>query len=601
MTCITDILRARAYGLSVTTPLNTLLSSHGNTEESIVNEFVTAVSDYDLTGDIEGLVATTAMFCEYCVIGNKTKERLWNLFGFTYPLLCRVCFMQETSPEAIDCRKEAMNLLRFYVKTGLFDEQLVQNDIFVQKIFYNLSIKGLFVSSSILLEAIMEKKGSIIELHSIPNVDTILSRMDSLHVGVFLTLMNYLVFDPSTPKSSIVASNVQLLIDTGVFEKMMKLLSLSAYSLAIVHLLQNNSIDESNNLVGNFYRRYPTEVVEFPEVDIQFTGIEGTYAADVVSDILFLLTASITAVPNEQFVSICSESDLMIILASLYQSINVLEIPTPYSLDSDNIHHSLFSQFLRLLSYLPQHYLFKEDDEYEYDGVLVDIMEDLTSGELHISLVKPLSSFVENKLFRIQLSGVSLCVQHICSPTTDEKTKQCMYDMLGIFIKGSNANTDKMFEALTIPFSTFLTMVVEEYISSSVFFRSLVLNISGKTYGFASGSYVQQLNDLERVMPSMLNSLVTRIAVDGVNGQTICCMNTAIALLAINLSHIDEYVSLSSNNTTGFDYQVGKVCGIWKEKYPTEKRLNELCSVTQTSSELWNGVMHYCAARKMEE
>ena len=97
------------------------------------DQFIQACCHYLLHEDSSLLKNTTHFFVENTVVGNKDFHKISSIFGSSFPFIKQILF--DNNNDIIDQKNEFLYLLKFFVKTGYFDDLLVNDDEFIKNLF----------------------------------------------------------------------------------------------------------------------------------------------------------------------------------------------------------------------------------------------------------------------------------------------------------------------------------------------------------------------------------------------------------------------------------------------------------------------------------
>ncbi|ELP91248.1 hypothetical protein EIN_151750 [Entamoeba invadens IP1] len=590
---IIPIIQAQHYGNFQTQTFINAMKDILQCEDTIENSFVRSVMEYRMTHNIKTIQETVTVFCEYCIVGDKTKERLWNIFGSTFSYICEILFSNDSDKELTEEKIHLMSLMRYFVKSCLFTQELVSTQYFLENIFYLMKDDRLFVSSCLLIESILEQREHTFDLENIEYIDSIISNADTLHFGIFLIVVNYLLYEKDKSDEHIVMKNTEKLAKCGVIDRALKMLSLSSVSLAIIHLLENSCIEETDKLIANFYERCDNEMETYPDVDISFEGVQGIYACDIVSNIVFVISTILSNLDDKFAKEMLKDSDIGVVLESLYQTIGIENMQTPYRSDSENVVHLLFTQFIRLLSNIPIENIF--EDVQEDGGVIGSIVEDIQFGKIDESIQVPLLTVIENisreckekeQIFVGKTLGVIKMATKLLCGEKNENKRSMMYDMLGTLVRGSQENVEEFILSLEKPFGEFLSDSVEDCISSSVFFRTMMLNFVENKGFHLRNAFEKEYKIIQEYIPVFFRKLTNHVAKEGVDSNTMCCMNTSVLILGMKSVTIKDFLGEDYYNEN-FMGNLKTVVRAFVKKYPQDNNIEDLCKLTQTNHSVW--------------
>ena len=558
----------------------------------ISHKFVSAIIKYYVFEDSGELTNVTQQFCEYCIIGNKTLDRLFSLFGSVFQPIKMILFNDKN--ELFDVKCNLLTLLNFFVKTGHFNDQMVEDERFIYNIFELLKFDELFVNTSILLETILDKRSSVVDITILPFLFNSLNK-SYLHLGVFLSVMNYLIHTNSTDKH-IVEKNVQYFVEHRIIQKVISLLSLSTFDLAVIYLLQNGYIDEDSQLISSFNERCPLEIETYPDIDITFKGVQGTYAADIVSNILFVLSSIVDKLDEESQLTVMEKIRIDDVVYGLYESIDVETLPPNYSRSSENAFHSLFSQFLRFVSVLSSNLLVgKKNGSEMVNSMISDIGNDKIDHSFLIPLITSIEIIArgcnvkQREVIGTEKGLIGLLVSMIMDRSIEIKTSHIIYDLLGVLIRRSSTNTLTLISNIQVPLEILFANCSNYCVETSVFFRNLILNIIVDKIELDTEQKIKDKTEtsIRNAIPTFFKKTIEFINREGITSYTTCCMNTSILILGIYSTNMKE-IYQQWKNKKELKKEVEKVKVLFMKKYYNANRLKKLCDVTATSKQLWN-------------
>ena len=571
--------------------INLILKSNSSKQENIENDFISACLHYFIAEDSTELQEITHLFVEHCIVGKKDEYTLNTLFGNTVHLIQMILF--DDNNEIYDLKKEFLSLIRFYVKTGYFDDILVDNDLFIKHTFQLLQHNELFVKTSTLLEAIFERRTKSFDITTIDSLKEVFHSISYLHLGVFFPVMNYLIHNGEDKET--VHKNVMFLLNNKVIEKMIHMFSLSTVHLAIIYLVQNESIEESDQLVTKFKMNYHNDIEVFPEVNIHFEGIQGLYCADILTNMLFILSTMISEMEtNEQKEEMINNSSICDVMSNLYFCLDVDTMKL-----EDNSQHrifqSLFYQFVHLISSLPSSIILGSVDGLEFiDLILSDLEEDDLDNSIRQYLIGCLETIVrESTIEQKETLGTDKqfiqillhILQHNLCESNENTSNHLIYDVLGSLLRQSQRNMKTFFSVLYCPLDIFLQQCVTHCIETSVFFRSLMLNVMHDKIDCG----ITGLNDtIEQYAKQFFYQLLVSLNDRGISSHTTCCLNTVILIIGLFSYCMDELIYRLNEE---MKYTIRMIIDSFKMKYKSKELLKELCSITCTSEMIWESVV----------
>ncbi|BFU18599.1 hypothetical protein EHI8A_069230 [Entamoeba histolytica HM-1:IMSS-B] len=583
-------LNERSYGINNNyLPIVSAVCKSDSSD--ISHEFVSAIINYCVFEDSSELTNITQQFCEYCIIGNKTLDRLFSLFGLVFQPIKMVLFNDKN--ELFDVKRNFLILLNFFVKTGHFNDQMVEDERFIYNIFELLKFDELFVNTSVLLETLLDKRSDVIDITILPFLFDSLNK-SYLHLGVFLSVMNYLIHT-SSEDECVIEKNIHCFVEHGVIQKVISLLSLSTLDLAIIYLLQNGCIDEDDQLISSFNEHCQLEIETYPDIDIIFKDIQGTYAADIVSNILFVLSSIIDKLDDESQLITMKNIRIDDVVYGLYESIDVETLPPNYSGSSENVFHSLFSQFLRFVSVLSSKLLVGKKSGSE---MINSMISDIGNDEIDHSFLIPLITSIEiiargcnvkqREVIGTERGLIGILVSMIMDRSIEIKASHIIYDLLGVLIRRSSTNTLTLISNIQFPLETLFDKCSNYCVETSVFFRNLILNIIVDKIELGTEQKIKDITEasIRNAIPTFFKKTIEFINREGITSYTTCCMNTSIIILGIYSTNMQE-IYQQWKNIKELEKEVEKVKVLFMKKYYNATRLKKLCDATATSKQLW--------------
>lgn len=629
-------IQQNTYSITSKYQLYSLIDSLQSTE-SITQQFVEACCHYFVTNETGELPSLIHQFVEETIVGSKDKHVLYSSFGDSISFIQQLLFTSsfhseveskvesEMHSDLQNEKNELLTLLKFYVSTGYFDEELVSNDMFIQNLFGLLSDSQLFIKTSVLLEHILERRQQTIDLSSIVSVKDIMKSMSYLQLGIFLPVMNHLIHNQND--QLYIQQNCRVLRECNLFERVLKLLALSSNHLIILHLLQNEMVTQSEGIIHQFQMRYVNEIESYPEVDIDFSGVHGLYCIDISANILFILSTFISSLSStDDKVDMLKYTSLCEALSNLYLCLDIEDnthFISTTSTATRTLYQSLFYQYIHLLSCIPSTILLNTADgldlvelllldledndihqtvKYQFIGVLESIVRESTVEEKETlgsdkNLIHILLHFLEFHFERNE--------QNENSQQNETVSLHLVYDLLGSLIRRSSRNMTELFTQLHCSFHEFIQTCHDNCITTSVFFRSLLLNI-------LYDDIVGVTNTLDNTLDNCLNNsldikevmkeeaiifcfnLLNELSHQGITSHTTCCINTLMVILGIFSSlSLQSQLLQHLQQSQHYMETLQSLLSFFITKYSLDTHLNDLCSITQTSSSLWISSMNF--------
>ena len=231
-------------------------------------------------------------------------------------------------------------------------------------------------------------------------------------------------------------------------------------------------------------------------------------------------------------------------------------------------------------------------DEAGYDGFLADIVDDTLASPTHPARVQTLLYALERPLrtadARVReyvgrdLGVVGFVANELLTDAPDDLL-QVGYDALGSLIRGSEENTWVLLQTLPVPFTALLAHVEAHPVAASVFFRALLLNLTGNCTDLPAPPFASERLALAAAAPRVLDALARTIAGTEITHGTVCCLNTAVAIICA----LPDIRRKLANAVYPSPAAVYELCRRWKNRYTTPAAVHQLCDVTGTTAQFW--------------
>ncbi|ELP83507.1 hypothetical protein EIN_377620 [Entamoeba invadens IP1] len=561
---LSTFIRSRSYGMHIQ-------SCFYNIHE-MTDCFIFAVEEHVEKGETT-ILNVVPSFCQWVVDGDKTKIRLWEIIGKTFSSIWAL-----STCKCGKCEKSQINmlwLLRFLVSSEVFKNSLYSEPIKIL-CFDFIKNRNLFVRTCLLLEQLIDTDGVVMTFDD--EFCQLLSSLDLVDTGVALGI----IIKTLTKKTERNREDAKNLLKYGIVNKILKLLSLSTYSLAIIHLLQNSCISEKDEAVKKVRNNVENESKTYPEVDLTFTTTQGVHSADVVSDVLFFLMILFDLISQKKAIKLVKESEMTIAMIQLHDSIDIDSLPDGYTPLSQHPLHALFGQYIHFISMLPKEDIMK-------NGMIDIAMDDISQAKECFKA--PLFSFVEavvrecNLQEKIYIGKTCGAIKSAISMLYGKMNcdTHVIFDALGCLIRKNEENSKELIECIPESFDKFLKRCERECVSSCVLLRSLLLNILfDKSGGNAMQQYQKIVNEM---MPNIFKQLVDHLKANGVNGHTACCLNTIVLILGIH-PNVDLFIQ-NVNNTKIYFEEINKLVQTFEKRYTKDDQIEVLLEITMTTKKLW--------------
>ena len=544
----------------------------------IINEFISKSISYLQYNNDSELVKITSDLYDFCISGNKKNDYLEFLFGTVFPFVCEILFDGNDSLNEV--KRILLELLKFFIKTDLFDGYFV-NDLFLERLFELLQHQELFISISTLLECIFERSELSFDLTKIKSLSNTLKSISYLHLGVFLPVIMYLIHDNNG--TEVIKRNIELLNNHNIFIKILHLLSLSNTNLSIIYLLQNDCIEQNNHLIQHFKYNYEREIECYPEIEIQFDGIQGIYSMDVISNILFVYSLFIHSYTHKNdIINALENTQINEVLIYLYDCIDLESISIDGNIN--HIQYRLFSQLMHLISLIPINDYMKEEGVELLDMIISDIEEEIIDKKIKILLLKIFEMKIrdlndeEKEIIGIERKMIKYLIEMI--EENDEEMKRLIYDCLASLIKYNEKNMNLMIKLIG-RIEIFIDKCINNIIESNVLIRSILLNIKENK--------LSKKKKIEKIMMKKMNKIMDNLMINIIgkelNSNTICSLNTIIVINGIYKEIIQK--ELNDN----YD-KMKIIISLFTKRYSNEKEIEELSLLTNISKSIWlNGII----------
>ena len=544
----------------------------------IINEFISKSISYLQYNNDSELVKITSDLYDFCISGNKKNDYLEFLFGTVFPFVCEILFDGNDSLNEV--KRMLLELLKFFIKTDLFDGYFV-NDLFLERLFELLQHQELFISISTLLECIFERSELSFDLTKIKSLSNTLKSISYLHLGVFLPVIMYLIHDNNG--TEVIKRNIELLNNHNIFIKILHLLSLSNTNLSIIYLLQNDCIEQNNHLIQHFKYNYEREIECYPEIEIQFDGIQGIYSMDVISNILFVYSLFIHSYTHKNdIINALENTQINEVLIYLYDCIDLESISIDGNIN--HIQYRLFSQLMHLISLIPINDYMKEEGVELLDMIISDIEEEIIDKKIKILLLKIFEMKIrdlndeEKEIIGIERKMIKYLIEMI--EENDEEMKRLIYDCLASLIKYNEKNMNLMIKLIG-RIEIFIDKCINNIIESNVLIRSILLNIKENK--------LSKKKKIEKIMMKKMNKIMDNLMINIIgkelNSNTICSLNTIIVINGIYKEIIQK--ELNDN----YD-KMKIIISLFTKRYSNQKEIEELSLLTNISKSIWlNGII----------